>query len=360
MKGVITMKKLNLSKKALIIGIILIVGIIVCGTVAIVSVCNQQQALNDVQVSDATIELDNQTHTVKATDFIQENTHNKYGNYTAQFDTAYPTEITVEANQITTKQAEIVLGYEKIPYIKSKKSVKINVVDTTAPEFTEKEDTITIDKGDNLDLVSKFKATDLSGDVELKADDVDVNRVGEQIVNVYATDASGNVAQLETKVVVNEPEKVQEEQKEDTTEKKTTSSTSKTQSSSTSKSTSSSTKSESSSNSSKSSNDSNKDNDSSSGSTTSSTSKSNSGSSSTATTSGCASGNHSMPVGNIGKWFNSKAELKSYVSSTMNYWANKHETGEITWEEYTKNCPYGYESWNCAYCGKWTGNFYYH
>lgn len=352
------MKKLNLSKKALIIGIILIVGIIVCGTVAIVSVCNQQQALNDVQVSDVTIELDNQTHTVKATDFIQENTHNKYGNYTAQFDTAYPTEITVEANQITTKQAEIVLGYEKIPYIKSKKSVKINVVDTTAPEFTEKEDTITIDKGDNLDLVSKFKATDLSGDVELKADDVDVNRVGEQIVNVYATDASGNVAQLETKVVVNEPEKVQEEQKEDATEKKTSSSTSKSQSSSTSKSTSSSSKSGSYSD-----NESSNNNNSSSSnkkSNASSSSKQEPATSQSSNVSSCTNNNnHSTSCGNVGKWFSTKNECNTYFYKSCEKWNSRLDNNEISYEEYTKNCPQGYECWSCAYCGRWTENLTY-
>ena len=85
--------------------------------------------------------------------------------------------------------------------------VEISCIDTTAPEFTEKTDTITINKGDKLDVVSKFKATDLSGTVEIKTDSVDVNKVGEQIVNVFATDGSGNVAQTEVKVVVNEPEK---------------------------------------------------------------------------------------------------------------------------------------------------------
>ena len=356
MKGVITMKKLNLSKKALIIGIILIVGIIVCGTVAIVSVCNQQRALNDVQVSDVTIELDNQTHTVKATDFIQENTYDKYGNYTAQFDTAYPTEITVEANQITTKQAEIVLGYEKIPYIKSKKSVKINVVDTTAPEFTEKTDTITINKGEELDVTSRFKATDLSGDVELKADDVDVNKVGEQVINVYATDASGNVAQLETKVVVNEPEKVQEEQKEDATEKKTSSSTSKSQSSSTSKSTSSSSKSGSYSD-----NKSSNNNNSSSSnkkSNASSSSKQEPATSQSSNVSSCTNNNnHSMKCGNIGKWFNNRNDIVEYYKSEVNKWNNKIDNDEITYNEYLKNVPSGYECWSCSYCGKWTGNF---
>mgnify|MGYP002551798127 CR=1 FL=1 len=94
--------------------------------------------------------------------------------------------------------------------------VEISCIDTTAPEFTEKTDTITINKGDKLDVVSKFKATDLSGTVEIKTDSVDVNKVGEQIVNVFATDGSGNVAQTEVKVVVNEPEKQKSEDEQTT------------------------------------------------------------------------------------------------------------------------------------------------
>ena len=89
--------------------------------------------------------------------------------------------------------------------------IEISCIDTTAPEFTEKTDTITINKGDNLDVASKFKATDLSGTVEIKVDNVDVNKIGEQIVNVFATDGSGNVAQTEVKVVINEPEEQKNE-----------------------------------------------------------------------------------------------------------------------------------------------------
>ena len=32
---------------------------------------------------------------------------------------------------------------------------------------------------------------------------------------------------------------------------------------------------------------------------------------------------------------------------------------EINDETYQKNCPYGYETWSCPFCGKWTINFYY-
>ena len=102
--------------------------------------------------------------------------------------------------------------------------IEISCIDTTAPEFTEKTDTITINKGDKLNVASKFKANDLSGTVEIKVDNVDVNKIGEQIVNVFATDGSGNVAQTEVKVVINEPEEQKNEDAQTTQTSETTTS----------------------------------------------------------------------------------------------------------------------------------------
>ncbi len=67
--------------------------------------------------------------------------------------------------------------------------------------------------------------------------------------------------------------------------------------------------------------------------------------------------NHSMKCGNIGRWFDSKSDVKAYVDSVMKSWADKWESGEISDDEYFSNCPQGYECWSCGYCGKWTGNF---
>ncbi len=61
----------------------------------------------------------------------------------------------------------------------------------------------------------------------------------------------------------------------------------------------------------------------------------------------------------MGRWFNSKKEVENYTSSERKKWKNKYLNGEITWEEYTKKAPCGYECWSCSYCGKWTGNFKY-
>lgn len=67
--------------------------------------------------------------------------------------------------------------------------------------------------------------------------------------------------------------------------------------------------------------------------------------------------NHSMKCGNMGRWFDSKSDVKAYVDSVMKSWADKWKNGEISDDEYFANCPQGYECWSCGYCGKWTGNF---
>lgn len=67
--------------------------------------------------------------------------------------------------------------------------------------------------------------------------------------------------------------------------------------------------------------------------------------------------NHSMKCGNMGRWFDSKSDVKAYVDSVMKSWADKWESGEISDDEYFANCPQGYECWSCGYCDKWTGNF---
>ena len=69
--------------------------------------------------------------------------------------------------------------------------------------------------------------------------------------------------------------------------------------------------------------------------------------------------NHSVSCGNIGKWFNTKDEIEEYRNNISNKYCQQYENGEITWEEYMKKSPYGYECWSCGYCGKWTGNLFY-
>ena len=61
----------------------------------------------------------------------------------------------------------------------------------------------------------------------------------------------------------------------------------------------------------------------------------------------------------MGRWFNSRSEVDNYWVQVDNDYYNQYKNGIITFEEYYKKSPYGYECWSCSYCGKWTGNFKY-
>lgn len=318
--------------------LIIIIGLIVGYSI-------QRNTLNLIYTKDINIELDNQAHTVSTYDFIGNESKDKLN---ARFDNK-STSTEIMADSVCSADKTITVKYKNGALCKTQKSVKINVIDTTPPEFTETIDSITVNKGEEIDIASKFKATDLSGEVEIKAENtVDVNTVGTQTVNIFATDKNGNVAQTEVNIVVNEPEK------NETTEnnKNTTASKSNNSVGTSQKSTLSSSEKNNNTGNNTSSN-------ASSSSTTSSASKPNNNGGGTTTTSDCANGNHSMPTGNIGKWFNSRNEVENYVISVSNMWEKKYSDGIITWEEKCANCPQGYEAWSCSRCGKWTGNFKY-
>lgn len=330
-----------MSKKTKIIigaaSITAILLIVVIGLIVGYSV--QRNTLNLIYTKDINIELDNQAHTVSTYDFIGNENKDKLN---AQFDNK-STSTEIMADSVCTADKTITVKYKNGALCKIQKSVKINVIDTTPPEFTETIDSITVNKGEEIDIASKFKATDLSGNVEIKTENtVDVNTVGEQVINVSATDKNGNVNKAEVKITVIEKK---EEQTESTTQKS---------SSKNSTSSSSSVKNSNTGNNKTSSNAS-----SSSKPNSNTTTKANNNGGSATTTSGCANGNHSMPTGNIGKWFNSRNELNSYYLSIGKEWNNKYLDGKITFEELTKNCPEGYECWSCSNCGKWSGNFKY-
>lgn len=312
--------------------LIVIIGLIVGYSI-------QRNTLNLIYTKDINIELDNQAHTVSTYDFIGNENKDKLN---ARFDNE-STSTEIMADSVCTADKTITVKYKNGALCKTQKNVKINIIDTTPPEFTETIDSITVNKGEEIDIASKFKATDLSGEVEIKAENtVDVNTVGEQVINVSATDKNGNVAQTEVNIVVNEPENNKTtENNKNTTASKSNHSVGTSQKSTLSSSA-------------KSSNTGNN-----TSSNASSSSKPNNNGGSATTTSGCANGNHSMPTGNIGKWFNSRNEVKIYVETVMDSWETKYATGQITWEEKCANCPQGWECWSCSRCGKWTGNFKY-
>lgn len=73
----------------------------------------------------------------------------------------------------------------------------------------------------------------------------------------------------------------------------------------------------------------------------------------------CAKGIHGMSVGNSEKWFKTKNEAIATYKAEIDKWGNMWTNDEITKDEYYKNCPYGYEVWNCPYCNLYTLNYYY-
>lgn len=355
------MKNYNTKKVGMWILAIITVAIICTVTICVYSNIEHSRVEDKLQaivLSDAiNVELDNQEHTFKVKDFVKENNYDeKYGEYVLQFSTQQE-EYKITADTVKNDNVKLTSYFENYPQITKEYIVNVSVVDTTAPEFTEKVDTITIDKGEHLDVTSKFKATDLSGDVNITVDGtVDANTVGEQTVNVFATDKNGNVVQTEVKVVVNEPEQKQEEKVAETSSSvASTNKSSSKKNSTVSKSTQSTSK-----NSKSATNNSGSKSSSKSNSSTSNSSSSKENPTITKKTTCTNNHNHSMPCGNMGRWFNSRSELVSYYSDVCKMWGEKSDNNEITYDELVKNCPFGYECWNCAYCGKWTGNFKYH
>lgn len=326
--------------------LIVVIGLIVGYSI-------QRNTLNLIYTKDINIELDNQTHTVSTYDFIGNDSKDKLN---ARFDNE-STSTEIMADSVCTADKTITVKYKNGALCKTQKSVKINVIDTTPPEFTETIDSITVNKGEEIDIASKFKATDLSGEVEIKAENtVDINTVGEQVINVSATDENGNVAQTEVNVIVNEPEK------NETTENNNNETASKSNSSASTSQKSSSKKSTSTYSSTKRNNTSNNKTSSNASSSSTTTSPNNTSSKDTSTvpkTSCTTNNNHSIKCGNMGKWFSNRSEVESYVISVSNEINAKYHNGEISYEEKCKQVPVGYECWSCSYCGKWTGNFKY-
>ena len=73
----------------------------------------------------------------------------------------------------------------------------------------------------------------------------------------------------------------------------------------------------------------------------------------------CSDTKHGVGVGNSNIWFNSYNEAVAYYDNLINGYSDQVHNGEITPEEYNKQCPYGYEIWSCPYCNKWTLNYYF-
>jgi len=69
--------------------------------------------------------------------------------------------------------------------------------------------------------------------------------------------------------------------------------------------------------------------------------------------------NHSIGVGNCGKWYASTSEGIAEYNSIILSWGTKWENFEIDNDTYYSKCPSGYQYISCMYCGKYTFDYYY-
>ncbi len=89
---------------------------------------------------------------------------------------------------------------------KMQEKVTVNVQDTTAPVFTDKNTTVTIENGKKIDT-KIFKVQDLS-EVKITIDDsqIDYTKAGDYIIKVKATDKSNNSTEKEVKLTIKKKE----------------------------------------------------------------------------------------------------------------------------------------------------------
>lgn len=409
-------KKKSNTKK--IIAIVTSVIVVICLAVGIWFVVENNANKWDLKQNEVTIEY-GEVYEPTIADLVDVE---KYSNVTDD-NTDVKVNATYEASKQNEELAYYAVGdydidvIHKIEYklfgttiftIDDTKKIKLEVKDTVAPVFVEDtpRELETYKDCEIENIEEKFKATDFASvTISINKDKIDYSTVGEYTTNVQAIDESGNVTIQEIKVKVFEPtievdktslnmtvgdtatitatvkgkdQTVEWNSSDESVAKVENGNITANKAGSTKiiakangvekvceitveeKAAAPSNNRSSSKNNNKPSNSNSSRPASNGGSSSSSNSGGSSSSSSSApATSGCTSGNHSIGVGNIGRWFNSRSEVQAYVSSVMESWNNKHKNGEITWEEYIKKCPSGYEAWSCSSCGKWTGNFTY-
>ena len=311
-----------------------------------------------------------------------------------------------KSNIKITHTSEYKLFGLKLFSVKDTKNIPFTISDTTAPVFSNDNGVnpkeVSFIKDCKEDITNKYQASDLSN-VEITFDDkdVDYSKAGEYTANVFAKDANGNVSYMEVKVVITEPTidfnvsvlslnigdeytieaKVDGKDKEiewsssdesvvkvdngKITAIKTGKATIKARANGVEKTCEVTVKEKAvqqqAHNNSRKRNASNSSTNVPQSKTNMATASSNNNSSVESNKENhCTNNsNHSIKCGNIGRWFNSRDEVEKYWEDVDNSHYKQWQEGKITVEEYYKISPYGYESWSCSYCGKWTGNFKY-
>ena len=415
----VTPEKKNKSKMKKIIAIVSSVVVLICLVIGIWAIVEKNANKWELKQNEVTVEY-GEVYEPTITDFIDKE---KYSNVTENnTEIKVNASYEINSQEENKPMAYYAVGnydidvIHKVEYklfgatiftMDETKKVKLSIKDTIAPVFAEDAPTEleTYKDCEIENIEEKFKVTDIAPvTISIDKDNIDYSTVGEYVTNVYALDKYDNVTNKEIKIKVLEPTVELDKTSLNMTVGDTTTITATVKGKDQSVEWSSSDESiakvdngnittnkagsikiiakangvekvcevtvtekaakPSNTRSSRNSNNSSSNNSSRPASNGGSSSSSNNGGSSssnnnTPTTNGCANGNHSMGVGDIGRWFNSKAELQSYVSGVIAEWREKRANGEITLEEYNKNAPTGYSGWSCANCGKWTGNFKY-
>ena len=210
-------KKLNKKQKVVIsvVSVILVIVLLVGGWYLYELNTNKWE----VKQEEITIEY-GETYEPELTELVdtEKYTNVTTDNTTIDFNTGFEVDLQNEEDKayIPVGNYDISINH-KVEYklfgltlfsFDDKKTVKLNVADTVAPVFSEDVPTeVEVYKDCSIENIEEtFRATDLS-DVKITIDNdsVDYTTVGEYTTNVYATDASGNVASKEIKVVVKEP-----------------------------------------------------------------------------------------------------------------------------------------------------------
>ena len=401
-------KKFNKKKTVIIIGMIIILL-----TVLISFWYVYEKNINQWDVKEKQIAIEyGEIYEPSISDLVDTN---KYSDVTSE-----NTQIDIEAskdgdaayysvgksNIKITHTSEYKLFGLKLFSVKDTKNIPFTISDTTAPVFSNDNGVnpkeVSFIKDCKEDITNKYQASDLSN-VEITFDDkdVDYSKAGEYTANVFAKDANGNVSYMEVKVVITEPTidfnvsvlslnigdeytieaKVDGKDKEiewsssdesvvkvdngKITAIKTGKATIKARVNGVEKTCEVTVKEKAvqqqAQNNSRKRNASNSSTNVPQSKTNMVTASSNNNSSVESNKENhCTNNsNHSIKCGNIGRWFNSRDEVEKYWEDVDNSHYKQWQEGKITVEEYYKISPYGYESWSCSYCGKWTGNFKY-
>lgn len=198
-------------KKKIIIAICAVVVVIaaIIGGIAIHDNNVAKTVKECVIACDKTIELDNQSHNIKADELISANAPiNVNGGKSIECRFYFENNqesINITADKVQEENTKIIVNLVDCILFDQSFTLdsKIQIIDTTAPEFTKSIDEIKITEGDEINILDNFSTEDLSRDVQIKIDgEINTSEAGEQTVKIIAIDGSGNKTEHDVKIII--------------------------------------------------------------------------------------------------------------------------------------------------------------